>query len=950
MSHRHDGEGTGRVAVLRRLTGMGAAGSLALAVLAGGCVLAAAVGPRQAAAMGTQVLQQTVDRTAPLARTVNVSTNWATVDASFFTAGVTTDDIFTPADLDDATTQFRRDFAAGGVLPLAPRSADWTGMTTAPYILLNPPHALATIPVKLEVAYRYPAAGHLRLLAGSMPRTSPQPVVTSPLAGDGTPSAPAVLQVVVTEQTARRFALRPGSRAMIPGPETSLAGQPSQVILEVTGIVEPTDPGSTFWAADTLLAAPSLSTVGGGALWEGAVIADPGELAAVQQIFGEDGLSISWELPVDVARLHGQAPAVLSQLNQVTGQLPVVTGDLAPMASALTVSSGLVTPLAAVVSASSAVNVLLWMVYTGLLVASAVVLLLAARMVAGRRSAELALLRARGASLWQLLWAGSLGAALACVPAAALAWALARLLIPGSVPDGPATWWPGLATLAVAVAAPGVVAAWQHRLPRRWRGRRGPRWWRGRWASRVIAEATACAAAVGGIIVFRGQPGATDLYTSAAPVLVAVPAVVVVLRLYPLLLRGLRRASARRRGVIGFLGLARAARASGTLALPAMTLVLALTMAAFTGMVREAVLRGETAASWQATGADVVVTLPGQPSSSTGISPAAIRAIAAVPGVKHAATALVLPLSVGGGEPVTGIAIDPASYAALVASAPGFAPLDPALLTAPGGQGAIPVLESPQAATVLGGKDGAVISFGPQDGLAALQARVAGELRSTPVLPGGGPFIVAPLPALRGAGGPPPQANMMLLTGASIDMARLRAAVRATLPPIDAPVIITRSQALEQLTGAPLQQGTFLLFSLAIGFAAALALAVMLLELALGAADRELTLARLATMGLPEGQRVRLVALEVLPAIAAAALAAIVSGIALPGVVAPAVDLSAFTRSPAPVPLRPDLAAFGLPLAGLVVVTVIALAYEARSGRGRGVAVSMRGWDDPGAR
>ena len=148
---------------------------------------------------------------------------------------------------------------------------------------------------------------------------------------------------------------------------------------------------------------------------------------------------------------------------------------------------------------------------------------------------------------------------------------------------------------------------------------------------------------------------------------------------------------------------------------------------------------------------------------------------------------------------------------------------------------------------------------------------------------------------------------------------------------------------MQELTGAPLQQGTFLLFTLAIAFAAALALAVLLLELALAAADRELTMARLATMGLAEGQRVRLTALEVIPAVAASAIAAVACALALPGLVAPAVDLSVFTQSPAPVPLRPDLASFVLPLAGLLVVAVIAVAYEIRSGRVRRVALLMRG-------
>ena len=79
-----------------------------------------------------------------------------------------------------------------------------------------------------------------------------------------------------------------------------------------------------------------------------------------------------------------------------------------------------------------------------------------------------------------------------------------------------------------------------------------------------------------------------------------------------------------------------------------------------------------------------------------------------------------------------------------------------------------------------------------------------------------------------------------------------------------------RSDVLAGLTGGPLQHGAFTLFTLAVGVAAVLGLAVMLLELALGAAERDSTLARLATMGLGERQRAWVVALEVLPAVIAA--------------------------------------------------------------------------------
>jgi putative ABC transport system permease protein len=912
------------MSVLRRVAGMGSAGSLALALLAGGCVLAATLGPRQAQATGARALQQTMAGVIPADRTIVTSSSWGLVNSTVQTAtGNVFDQNLTRADADGVTTQLRRDFSTGP-LPLTPPSTDWVGMNPGLYSLATARPSLDRIPARLEVAYRYPVAGHLRLVAGSMPDTAPQPTVNSTREIFN-------VQVVVTPQTASRFGLRPGSQLTIGAPlDMTLPGTLTAVHLDVTGIVEPTDPGSAFWKADPLLAAPALAQVAGAEWWEAAVIADPGEIDMIQRIFGQAGLFIQWEFPVNTTGLHGPAQALYDQVNQLTSRIPQLTGQLAPMTNALSVTSGLIQPLAAFVQASNDVNVLLWIVYAGLAVAGIVTLLLAAAMIASRRSAELTLRRARGASLWQLFWLGTRGAAVACVPAAALAWALAVLLVPGAAPAGPVAWWPGIATLAIAAAGPGMVAAWQHRLPRRRHARR-----RRSWLPRVVFEVTVGAAAIGGIVVFRAQTGATDLYTSTAPVLVAIPAVIVALRLYQLVLRGLARASAQRRGVIGFLALSRAAQAPVALALPAMTLVLALTVAAFTGMVQAAVSAAETAVSWQATGADVVVAS----SEQFGLSPSAVRAIAAVPGVQRAASALVVPLTITGGEQeVTAIVVEPDSYAALVASTEGFSPVRPALLTQTRGQGAIPVLASPQAVGSLGGRAG--ITIFAQEGLPTLRVRVSGELQSTPAMPGGGAFIVLPLSAIRGVSEPLP--NRMLLTGPSIDMSRLNAVVQATTPGAYTPSVTTRSAALQGLTGAPLQQGTFLLFSLAIAFAAALALAVMLLQLALGSADRELTTARLATMGLTEGQRVRLVALEVVPSIAASAVAAAACAIALPRLVAPAIDLSVFTQSESPTPLRPDFASFMLPLAALVVITIIALAYEVRSGRGRGVAVTMR--------
>jgi putative ABC transport system permease protein len=920
------------MSVLGRLTGIGAAASVTLGLLAGGCVLAATAGPRQTQATGTRALRQTLGSVSPLDKSVVATTDWSVVNTSFgglSGGGVGGGVELTPSNLATVTSQLRRDFS-GGPLTLDPPSADWAALTSQPYGLGRLPvlKKLRGIPAQLEVAYRYPLAGHLRLVAGSMPTAAlPFPAVDTNI------------QVVITQAMASGFGLETGSWVTIGVPSEENPGLIDDIQLDVTGIVEPIDPNSLFWTTDALLPGPTLSYTPGGPLWVGSVIADPGELAPIQQIFGQAGLVMQWQLPVNTASLRGEPPALYNQVNDITNRDPELTGYVAPMSDDLKVTSGLLQPLFDLVQQSNAVNLVLLMVYVGLAVASAVMLLLAARMIAARRRDEFTLRRARGASLRQLFWFGFLGAALPCVPAAAIAWTLAVLLIPNAAPPGPAAWWPGLAALVIATAGTGWATARPHRLPRR---RRAARRAQGRrrhrpWVTRVIIEVTAAAAAIGGIVIARTQSGLVDLYASGAPVLVAVLAVIVILRVYQVVVRGLARVTARRRGVVGFVGLTRASAASATFALPALTLVLAVTMASFTGMVKEAVARSEVAGSWQTVGADVAVSAPwAQNAAASLISPSAVASMARVPGVTHAASVLVVPLSVDGGAVVTGLVVDPASYSALVTSSKVFPPVNPALLGAAGGsKGLTPVLASPQAAADLAAP-GANAIFA-QEGIPGLRVRVAGELQSTPAMPGGGAFIVIPQSALGADHG----ANLMLLDGPSINMTRVRAAANATTANTQL-LISTRASALQELTGAPLQQGTFLMFALAIGYAIALALAVLLLQLALGAPDREVILDRLATMGLPERRRGLLAAVEVLPAIIAAAVGAIVCASALPQVVDPALSLSAFTQSQVPVPLQPDAASFALPLAGLALVTVIALGYEIRSRRRRGVVVTMR--------
>jgi putative ABC transport system permease protein len=221
--------------------------------------------------------------------------------------------------------------------------------------------------------------------------------------------------------------------------------------------------------------------------------------------------------------------------------------------------------------------------------------------------------------------------------------------------------------------------------------------------------------------------------------------------------------------------------------------------------------------------------------------------------------------------------------------------------------------------------------------VASVPVQVAGVLSRTPALPTGGAWVIMPVGAIKSTASPPAPTptNLLLLNGGSIDQAELAKVVQRTL---FGGTVTLRSAALATLADGPLEHGAFTLFTLSVGVAAALGLAVMLLELALGAAERDSTLARLATMGLGEGQRAWVVALEVLPAVIAAGLAGWACAVALPRVLAPDINLSVFTGFTGSVPLAANVASIAVPLVGLALVAVVSLGIEIRWGRRRGAA------------
>jgi putative ABC transport system permease protein len=290
------------------------------------------------------------------------------------------------------------------------------------------------------------------------------------------------------------------------------------------------------------------------------------------------------------------------------------------------------------------------------------------------------------------------------------------------------------------------------------------------------------------------------------------------------------------------------------------------------------------------------------------------------------------------GQPLGVVAVDPVSYAAVVAGTP-FPRIPVAAIgTASGGAlnpgTTVPVLASPSAAASLGRGATQLTS---QYAMGPIRVRVAGELSSTPAAqPQGGTFIVMPMRTLPGPDGRPAP-NMVLITGSGINDAQLAAVISNVIPGGDA---LFRSAVLASLVNSPLQHGAALIVTLTVPAAAGFGLVILVLGLALGAADRELTVARLTVMG--HERPVGLVMAEVMPAVLAAITAGAACALALPHLIGSALDLSGFTDNNVAVQLQPDLVALALPAAVIVAIAAAALVAETRTLRRRDVNGMLR--------
>jgi putative ABC transport system permease protein len=881
----------------RRLTGAASATAVAFCLLACAGGLVAVAGPRASAQLRTHALRQLAAAAPALGAAVvgNIDAN------SLGTA------LNTPVDqaqLQRAKADLHRRIAK--ILPLAGARTDWSGFTTPFSGFTDHSRAVGTDETLFELAYRDNLSKNARVVAGTLPSGS------AALGRGGVVKVP----VAITAATASRFDLVVGSHVQLAG-----AG----IVLTVTGIVAPIDKGGTFWSVDSIVAAPVVvQPVRGEPYWQGGAFVAAGALPRLNRLFDPQEIQLTWVFGTALGDLTATQAVKLGQL--LPSELPAA-GQLAysrfQNAAAVDLTSGAASLLAEFAAQNSAVSNLLDLMSVSLAVVAAAVVLLAAWLMAEKRREEFAVLRARGASRRQLGIAALIGSAIAAVPGAAAGIVVALLVTRGV--GSPLSWWLAGLTIAAALAGPVFITI---RVHRRYAGTTRPDRPPGRlaWVRRLIVEGALALGSVGGLIVLRDQgvgPTGSDLYASAAPILLAVPVAIVLLRLYPILVRPLLLLASRRSGVTAFLGLARAARVSATAVLPAFAMVLALSLVSFAGMVRGAVVRGEVAQSWQNAGAQAVVSVPGALSAEQS------RAIASVPGVQRTALTSMASAIVGYSGPGLSVMVaDPGQYGAFMAATP-LAKAPPSFTdwhpsTAAGAAGSVPVLASAEIARQLGHATVSVILLDQ----VREQIHVVGTAPPMSAVPGvsgqtSGGYIVLPRSALnaRALALLPP--DLVLVAGPGLDTGALTAAT--TRWHVAGTFVTLRSQVLTALEHAPLQHGAY--GELAVGgdAAAVACLLVLLLTLMLSAQSREMTLARAATMGMSSAQSRWLTLIEALPQILSVLLGGLICALTLVPLVGPTLDLSVFTSSATSVPVRIEPVWLAATAIGLLVLAMATL-------------------------
>ena len=555
--------------------------------------------------------------------------------------------------------------------------------------------------------------------------------------------------------------------------------------------------------------------------------------------------------------------------------------------------------------------------FAGMLGVACIVVVLLSRLIVSRRSAELVLERARGASLVAIAVRDALESVVVAALGATVGYIAAFQLAPGA----PDPFWTVVVGLVAAAGIPlqSVFSTRASTAVRRVAANRGDRLDVVRRAQtrRLVIELTLVAIAVGALVSVRSRgllqtrTDGIDPLLAAAPLLLAVIVTIVLLRVFPLVIRLAAAAGRRTTGPLGVLGAAHAERAIAVLPLASLTLAVALAVGG--GLLVDTVHAGQVDASWQRVGADVRVT--------GAISPAEAARVADAEGVTASSAMLVadgITVSAGTTSAIVSVLAVDDGYRALVAALPtgegagastGIESLD--LLGS--ADDALPVVVDATLAARLASGD-LVMAYGTEN----VRLQIVGTLDAGPDGWSDGPHLWVDLAALQGRLPALPGANTLLAVGPGAEAAV--AGLDETL---------ARSAWISDREQLPLVAGVRAIMAISAAAACLFALIALLASVLGSARLRGRSLAMLRTLGMSPRLGWWIALAEIGPVVIVAAIGGVISGVAMILAIGPSLGLQSLAgglAEPAP-SLSPTviLAVVG----GLVTLLGAALVTEA---------------------
>lgn len=433
------------------------------------------------------------------------------------------------------------------------------------------------------------AVDAMTLVDGSLPSTG--------RVGDRTE-----IEVLVSREAAEAASLTVGDVL-----EFSEAGGVA-VVAVISGIVEPIDETALRWHDLPTVWSPSQS--GPGAPVTLTFLTDAAGVTVAETLFA-DSFTGFVRIPADADAFSSALIApVVREIGGLRIDPSAIVGDTG---AKLVVRSGFDTAMLDYPDrARSAVAQMLVLIAGVLGVASAVLLLLS-RLVVERRAGELSLERARGASVASIAVRSLLETIVLSATAAAVGlgaaialWGFAAVSSPGVAPvlAVGVLGWPVQAVFLILRADRRGRRSAANRVDRMEKQRQGR-------SRRLVVEAFILVVALAALYAVRTRgllqtrTDGVDPLLAAAPMLLAIAVTVVVLRVYPVVVRLAMRIGRSSRGPLGTLGAMQAERALAVLPLGAITLAISLVVTG--GLLVETVRSGQADASWERTGAEARV-------------------------------------------------------------------------------------------------------------------------------------------------------------------------------------------------------------------------------------------------------------------------------------------------------------------------------------------------------